>query len=266
MNSQDSTALYISPHLDDAVLSAGGLIARQIANGMRVVVATLVTADPVGLVLSPLAQRFQSAWGGGQRPFADRCIEDANAVGALGAEWRHFGLLDCIYRQAPTGRFCYDTMGKLFSGLQDPEDTAFVTNVSDIVSSLIDELRPKAIYTAATVGRHVDHVCVLSAVRAVTKRNVTPLMLWEDLPYATGLYPPDNPDTVTAALARLGLADAVPDLHEIDMSRKLAALRHYKSQIKELYGSVETMDRAMTDFALGLGKTGPCERFWKVHS
>jgi len=264
MNPQDSTVLYVSPHLDDAVLSAGGLIGRQIASGMRVVVATLVTADPAGLELSPLARRFQAAWGGGSRPFADRCIEDAHAVGALGAEWRHFGLPDCIYRQAPTGRFCYDTMAKLFSGLQDPEDTAFVASVSDIVSFLIDELRPRAIYTVATVGRHVDHVCVVSAVRTVAKRSETSLLLWEDLPYAIGLYPPDQPDTVTAALARLGLADAVPDLHEIDMSRKLAALRHYKSQIKELYGSVATMDRAMTDYAMSLGKAVPCERFWNV--
>jgi LmbE family N-acetylglucosaminyl deacetylase len=246
------------------MVAAGGLIAKQRAHGMRVVVATLVTADPIGQVLSPFAQRFHAAWGGVQRPFAVRCIEDATAVGALDAEWRHYGLLDCIYRQAASGRYFYDTLERLFSGLQDPEDTAQSAAISDIVSTMIDELRPTTIYTAATVGRHVDHVCVLSAVVPVARRRGAPLVLWEDQPYVTGIYPRDNPDTIVAALTRIGQPGAVPVTEEIDIAKKLAALRHYVSQIKELYGSLEDMDRTITDYAINLGRPTPSERFWTV--
>lgn len=264
MGSEPPTALYISPHLDDAVLSAGGLIAKQRARGMRVVVATLVTADPVGLDLSPLAQRFHMAWGGTERPFADRCIEDVNAVSALGAEWRHCGLLDCIYRQAASGRHFYHTLDRLFSGQQNSEDTSVSAAITAIVDALIDEFHPATIYTAATVGRHVDHVCVLSAVMPVAKRRGVPLALWEDQPYITGLYPPDNPDTVASALARLGQTDATPVIEDIDVAKKLAALRHYVSQIRELYGSLDSMDRTITDYAMSIGGSKRAECFWNI--
>lgn len=56
-----ATYLYISPHLDDAVLSVGGLIAAQLAAGDRVVIATVCTADPaIDGIFSPLAIGYKA--------------------------------------------------------------------------------------------------------------------------------------------------------------------------------------------------------------
>ncbi len=49
------TALALSPHLDDAVFSAGGLLASLAAQGWRVVMATTFTQsvpDPKGFALA----------------------------------------------------------------------------------------------------------------------------------------------------------------------------------------------------------------------
>ncbi len=258
------SVLYISPHLDDAVLSAGGLIGLQVASGSRVVVATMVTADPVGIPLSPLATRYFEAWGSPDSPFGDRCVEDELAVAALGAAWRHAGLLDCTYRRSTNGRFFYDSMESLFSAVPDPEDAEFQQAVASNVERLLDMETIDCIVTAATVGRHVDHVCVLSAVIEVARRRRLPLYVWEDQPYSTGVYPPDNPDTIGSALNRLGQPGAEPTTVAIDLPAKLRACRHYASQLDDLFGSPTRMEEVMTRYSAGLGSPLPSERFWRL--
>ena len=55
--------IYISPHLDDAVLSAGGLIHDQAWDGNRVEIWTLVCGFPPEAELTPFAQVLHFQWG-----------------------------------------------------------------------------------------------------------------------------------------------------------------------------------------------------------
>jgi hypothetical protein len=68
-----ATYLYISPYLDDAVLSVGGPIAAQLMAGDRVIIATICTADPViDGIFSPLAINLHHQWGNPARPYERR--------------------------------------------------------------------------------------------------------------------------------------------------------------------------------------------------
>ena len=258
-----TTLLYVSPHLDDAVLSAGGSIAAQAGQGENVIVATVVTADPGrSAPRSALAHRYWTAWGRPDTPFADRCEEDRAAVGHLGATPVHLGLLDCTYRWSPTGRTLYDSMESLFSGAPDPEDGAFIDAVAVHVGGLIDRLQPGRIYAPLTVGRHVDHVCVTRAVHQEARRRHLPLYLWEDLPYASGIYPPDDPDTVHAALARNGWEHLSPVFERIDVEPKIEATLYYVSQIDDLFASPGAARKVLNDYACSLAPGRSVERFW----
>ena len=44
----DYRHVYLSPHFDDAALSLGGTLARQVAAGERVLVVTVCSAPPSG--------------------------------------------------------------------------------------------------------------------------------------------------------------------------------------------------------------------------
>ena len=96
--------LYLSPHLDDAVLSVGGLLATQLRAAERAVVATICTADPAtGEALSPLAIELHRQWGGPTRPCERRRQKEIRACRVLGgAELCHLGLRDAIYRGPAT--------------------------------------------------------------------------------------------------------------------------------------------------------------------
>src|SRR4030042_1739567 len=71
--------VYLAPHLDDAVFSCGGLIARQTANDEAVTVVTVCAGDtPVG-ELTPFAVELHRQWGGAGSPIAARRAEDRMA-------------------------------------------------------------------------------------------------------------------------------------------------------------------------------------------
>ncbi|MBA4379671.1 MAG: PIG-L family deacetylase, partial [Anaerolinea sp.] len=55
--------IYISPHLDDAVLSCGGLIWEQSHAGTQVEIWTVCTGDPPEGPLSPFAEVLHAEWG-----------------------------------------------------------------------------------------------------------------------------------------------------------------------------------------------------------
>src|SRR5215211_5254290 len=92
--------IYVSPHLDDEVLSCGATIAKLNAASEDVLVVTVFTGAPT--TLPPLAFALHKKWGL-QTPQARR-LEDIQACQLLGAEFEHLGYQDAIYRVDAAGK------------------------------------------------------------------------------------------------------------------------------------------------------------------
>ncbi|MDA8391968.1 MAG: PIG-L family deacetylase [Actinomycetota bacterium] len=94
--------LAVSPHLDDAVLSAGATLAALVAAGRPVTVLTVFAGDP-GPALSPVAERHHARCGLGVDAVERRRAEDRAALTRLGADPRHGALADAVYRRRADG-------------------------------------------------------------------------------------------------------------------------------------------------------------------
>lgn len=95
--SANDRLLVISPHLDDAVLSAGGLMDRVIKAGGKVLAATIFTADAkLEGEPSPLVKELHAWWQLGDNPYEVRRKEDIASIEFLGADFTHGGLSDSI--------------------------------------------------------------------------------------------------------------------------------------------------------------------------
>ena len=81
--------VYLSPHLDDAVLSCGGLIHRQRQEGESVLVVTIFAGSADQAAASDFATSLCRSWGLGPDPVMARRIEDQRALSFLSAEYRH---------------------------------------------------------------------------------------------------------------------------------------------------------------------------------
>src|ERR1700675_867809 len=192
-----ATRLYVSPHLDDAVLSVGGLICAQLMAGDRVVIAAVCTADaPTAERLSPLAIDVHRRWGNPHAPYAQRRQEDIAACLALGgAECRHLGLPDAIYRFKADSPECrYETFEELFGPIPS-WDRDFSANAAAAVHRLAAELQPQEVFGPLGVGRNVDHLHLRNAVLRMSK--LRPVGFYEDQPYSTERHPHAAPDAVS---------------------------------------------------------------------
>ena len=88
--------VILSPHLDDAVLSLGALIAGEVAAGKRVEVVSCFTSGPPLDTIPPERRVFGD--------YSMRRAEDDRAMALLGAHQRWLDLHERIWREPPLPR------------------------------------------------------------------------------------------------------------------------------------------------------------------
>ena len=218
--------LFLSPHLDDAALSLGALIASLPAG--EATVATCFTADVAG-----------------DDRMAARRGEDVLACSLLGADFEHLDLPDAPARG-------YDTPASLTGDL-DPADAV----APALEAGLRDLLRARAPHTVCSplgVGEHVDHRRVIAAVARV--RDDFPgvrWLRWYDQP-ALARHRRRYPELSFARRVR-GLAEVgddacalafAPPAREPDgpLARKLRAAAAYASQVDTHFYEAQGLTRA----------------------
>jgi len=260
--SKDDRVLILSPHLDDAVLSAGGLMDRAVKNGASVVAATIFTADAqFDGEPSPFVQELHEWWSLGPKPYELRCKEDVASVQLLGADYIHGGMLDAIYRRDGDGEFIYASRKAVFSppAAKDPVWEPLRTLLAEWVRTT----SPSVILCPMTVGRHVDHVVTSEAFRSAYREWSADVYLYEDIPYSLRLFPPNFPDSVPAAIERTAWKIKGRIDVDVDFERKFAAIVKYESQISEIFPGLDA-EKELQHYMSAGTQSGFIERFWQV--
>ena len=226
------SAVYLSPHLDDAVYSCGGLIDRQVRQGVSVTVVTICAGDPPPGLRSALALELEARWGSAAQAVEHRRQEDLEACARLGAAAAHVGLPDAIYRLDEHDQPLYPDEGSLFGPLL-PADQP----LSEQLRQAIDQVSPDGakLYAPLAIGGHVDHQLVRRAAEALDR----PLWLYPDFPYivrqgqpAAGFRPP------------AGLATVLP-LDEAELTAWAEAIWSYRSQRSTFWQNQAQLQREL---------------------
>jgi LmbE family N-acetylglucosaminyl deacetylase len=170
--------LYLSPHLDDAVLSCGGLIAMQDGRDEPISILTAFAGDPPDWRITPFAAELHARWGKPGPPIAVRRAEDRLAAGRLGASVVHLDLLEAIYRRGDGERPLYPDRAAIFGSL-DVQDADTLNGLIESLGGL--DLEDARLYCPLGIGGHVDHRLVRLAAEALHK----PLTYYREFPYAS---------------------------------------------------------------------------------
>ena len=250
--SGDYEHVYVSPHLDDAVLSCGGAIATYVQQGARVLVVTLCTAVPAAEQFGPLAEEFRGDWSLSQEEAVTaRLREDLAAMQVVGCDSLWAGLLDSIYRLP----FGYDTREKLF-GRPDPADPLF-GQLREYLAALQTRVPQATWYVPLGVGFHVDHQVVFTVARDV---------FGDALAYYEDVYYVIEPGELERRMADLNepMTPSVIDIGTA-LPRKIAAIDCYASQVPELFGGSQAMAQAITGYAERVAELAGyyAERVWR---
>lgn len=248
--------IYVSPHLDDAVLSCGGAIALGTARGEGVLVVTLCAGAPAdGVVLGPMARGLHASWG--LPPGAlmrARRQEDAAAAEVLGADTLWLGFQDAIYRLPEA----YGEEAALFGALA-PEDP-LVAELRPVLEALLARCPGAVLHAPLGVGGHVDHRAAYSAAAAFASSGS--VRFYEDFPYVS------STGALEARLEALGGAGGfAPEVIPIDavLERKLDAIARYESQVRMLFGMRGLMHMAVREQTSSLAgaEWAHAERTWR---
>ena len=225
-------ALALSPHLDDAVFSAGGTLARLAGEGWHVVVATIFTASVPAPGGFALACQLDKGLDASVDYMALRRDEDARACHVIGAEpvWLPF-------REAPHRG--YGSAAALFAGSR--ADDAVADAIGPALRLLLDRWRPALVLAPQGVGGHVDHLALVHALRAIDP--AAPTLWWRDYPYAI------RPERSAEPLAVLFAAfDAVQaPLDETSRAAKCRAALAYASQVGFQFGGTEALRAKLSE-------------------
>lgn len=190
--------LLVSPHFDDAILSAGQFMAER----PDTVVLTVFGGFPqnADTVHSPYDEK--SGFKNAKEAVEARRWEDNLAVSMLRGTAIHLEFADSQYNE-------YN----------------LVEDITDEIQRILNAGDYEAIY--APIGLdHPDHVSVTNAILKL--KTDLPVYLWEDLPTRV-VYP----EQVPARLAQLGL-DYIPErtiFNKTLIADKMRALACYGSQI-----------------------------------
>jgi len=234
--------IYLSPHLDDAALSAGGWIYDQTRAGHTVEIWTLLAGEPQG-ALSPLAEALHAQWG-----IADpaelvraRRAEDSRAAQILGATPVYFDFLDCIYRRGKNGEWLY---GDIFVPPHADEDDLPAQMAEILAARLSPEDR---VLCQLGIGAHIDHTLTRRAAQALHR----PLLYAADIPYLFRA-----PQTLAAFIG--GMAETRQPISAEGVAAWQRAVGAYASQIDSLFKDEADMRASLANYAEEFGGL----RFW----
>ena len=216
-------AIFISPHLDDAVLSCGATIASLASRGWSVTVATVCTADlPDGEPLTPIARRLHASWSAGPKPFTVRRAEDERACAHLGARAVHLGLLDAMYRTTEDGAALYATP---LAPIPAEDRASFLPQVTCVVRDVLATCSAGALVVGpAGTGGHPDHVLVRDAFETIVEPKSR--VYFSDYPYSARSAP--------------GLSEEQPHVVAVSpdaLVARIEAVAEYSSQLRGLFPS-----------------------------
>jgi LmbE family N-acetylglucosaminyl deacetylase len=256
--------VILSPHLDDAALSCGGLL-----HALRDKVSTLVVSISCGTI------RVVNADGSckvstrkGHVSARTRRREDIAAMHSVDTDFVHLSFPDVIYRRSPmTGRLIYRSARETWVAPRI-DDMGHIEELYLVLRRLCLDLGRILLISPMGIGHHVDHqITAQVALRMAATNAGAELLFYEDFPYvANPRVGRGDPDDPPQALQRLQRKPRQRFVVPVDIDAKMRLLQHYASQIVPLFGDDAGMRRCIGSQVF---QEQPCEYYWQaqpIHS
>lgn len=220
-------AVLLSPHLDDAIMCAGGWAGAIASEMAGITVTTIFAGMPPIRLLSPAARDFHQDCGLGDNAVLERRAEDMAAAALVGAETIWFDMPDAIYRLAD-GVPAYPSHDDLF-GSPVPEDDALCTTAARLLAKEFPAL--DVLLAPLSVGGHVDHVLTrrIAEIFAATLPESCVVGYYEE-----SLYTAQQGHQAWNRVDTRGLTPMEITVTGEALRRKLAAITAYTSQVRML--------------------------------
>jgi len=187
--------VFVSPHLDDAILSAGDLIAYLSKRTTVEVVNVFTKPSPRPYTLSARSFLRQCGYKDADKLFQDRTREDIKVFSALGIKPHYLDFVDSTWRKIQNIGFIRRVLGKIIpelnhiypvhrlhiiNGRVSSKDKAMTVQLSRKLETITSKYKKFYVFCPLAINSHVDHTVVRNVCTKTFKNN---LIFWSDFPY-----------------------------------------------------------------------------------
>lgn len=243
--------VFFSPHLDDVVLSCGGILDTLREHNRSVQVINVFSGQPPAPTLSAFVRHLHAKWGLGNDAVSARSREDAAALEALGVDKPiYWDFLEAPYRCNQNNQPLYASYAEL-RGDPAVQDRELELAVSRRVTKWLDTMPPNTIvYMPLGLGHHVDHQ-ILFRVGQALERDGKHVRYYQDYPYSEQ-YETDP-----------SIYNWVPKTVPISLAHKTTAAGKYQSQVRGLGGTPARLAERLAKASRLSSTTQPAEQLWE---
>lgn len=189
----ESTYAFVSPHLDDAVLSCGALLSALARRSKVTVVNVFTEGGPPPYTRAARSFLRRCSASSAEQLFAERRAEDTQVLASLGVRTVNLGFSDALFRRRGSA-VRFSRIGKLLpellyryptyrlditTGRVSRGDSSMIANVAHRLRDVIAREKPSLVFVPLGVARHVDHIIV----RDVARRSLSPIIYYSEFPY-----------------------------------------------------------------------------------
>lgn len=229
--------VFISPHLDDAIFSASGLIS-ELSEKTEVNVVTIFTgAEMRQHTLS--AKNFLKISEYENEPeklFEARKQEDISACKMAKVGFKHLNFTDALWRRKEKIGFLGNLLKNIFpeinhfypfyrlniiSGKPAKGDFATMKGVKEKLLSFTGGIGNAVIFCPIGAGNHVDHIIVRNICAEIFPRAI----FWTDFPYSLNFKPDKD------FISKMSLS---PCVWNKNLAKKKDLILEYKTQTKDI--------------------------------
>lgn len=187
---------FISPHLDDAALSSGGLISYLAKRKVPVTVINVFTeADSKPPTKSAKAYLTQSGFREAEKLFSERRKEDTHLFKKIGVNVINLGFVDLLWRKKQKVGIARKALGSLIPeflhvyptyrfhggiGRVSREDRNLKTDIKKKLQESVKGHKDYAVFCPVGIGKHVDHILV----RNICSATFDNIIYWSDFNYS----------------------------------------------------------------------------------
>lgn len=238
------TCYFISPHFDDAILSAGALMMFLAKYTSVVVVNVFTQSDTPPYTISARSYLKQCGYSDAKKLYEDRKQEDANALKGIADKIINLDFMDALWRKQPKTHRLVNYIKKVIPEFTHIYPTYYFHIVKGKIAKndaftlvqlekeLTTQVADGFVFCPLGIGNHVDHLLV----RAVCEKLSNPLFYWSDFPYS-----------IRGDNTKLNIGDdSQLFTFNHDLEEKKVIIQKYQTQYNALFGNKDlTLEKEM---------------------
>ena len=248
--------IFISPHLDDAVVSCGEYIKKLKNHKEDILVITVFTGAPSAELLSAVAKQFHGAWGLGDDAVLARKKEDEAAMKLLNVDYIYLDEHECLYRIDRQGKSKYNQISEIHTN-DFSKDMDTIERLNSRLVEIFDKLEVGKVFVPLGIGRHIDHIVSRKCIEDIAENRPLEIFYYEEIPYVC-----TGQDAGWKVDLTKGLVCSIVNITDEEWLHKVEGINCYKSQLGIMWGCEEKQMNQLNEASQKYSKDCRSIRFW----